>query len=609
MTDQAFLVDSFVLYKSHPAKIINIGEKIDILIDNGKRKKVRPKDIFLLHPGPIIDFDLKVENGNVEEAWDLLQGESPNIEDLAVLIFGDFSPKSAWSAWKLIEEGLYFSGSVNAIIVNNPEVLSEKIFARERKKKDLESWLSFKNNVENSELNGQDRNRLLEVEKFALNHSEGSNILRKLEIKESIEAAHKFLIDCGYWKLEKDPWPERSGIDLDVIDLKVPKSTKNDQIDLTRLEAYAIDDKSTKDPDDAISVDGDYVWVHVADVSALVSPESEIDLVARKRCSNLYLPNFTRYMLPEDITNEVALGLKPISSALSIGFLFDGKNFKDIQIFPSKVRVVRETYDSVDKKISDEPFASLLKLTSIYQKNREMRGAISLEFPEVSVKAFEDNVEVKPISKGPSHKIVTNAMIMAGEAIAIFAKNKNLPIPYVAQEEPEQIIQPKTLSEMYTYRRSLRPSRTGIKIDRHFGLGLDMYCRSTSPLRRYSDLLVHQQLRAYLTGKTPLSEEEMNDRVLQIDSLNNTVRRVERQSNTHFKLIYLLQKKHAKYEAVIIGFDDRKALVVIPELSFETKILKKADFKLDQKIKIELVDINIPFLEANFRLIDEARDN
>ena len=68
--------------------------------------------------------------------------------------------------------------------------------------------------------------------------------------------------------------------------------------DLTHLPAFAIDDEENQDPDDAVSLDGERLWVHVADVAALVAPDSEADLEARGRGANLYLPERIVNMLP-----------------------------------------------------------------------------------------------------------------------------------------------------------------------------------------------------------------------------------------------------------------------------------------------------------------------
>jgi exoribonuclease II len=101
-------------------------------------------------------------------------------------------------------------------------------------------------------------------------------------------------------------------------ELPVPALPEEERLDLTGLPAYAIDDQGNQDPDDALSLDGDRLWVHVADVAALVHPAGEIEREARARGSNLYAPEGIVNMLPAAITEGLGLGLHEVSPALSI---------------------------------------------------------------------------------------------------------------------------------------------------------------------------------------------------------------------------------------------------------------------------------------------------
>ena len=92
---------------------------------------------------------------------------------------------------------------------------------------------------------------------------------------------------------------------------------------VNHLAAYAIDDLGNQDPDDALSLEGDRLWVHIADPAALVPPDSEADLEGRARGANIYLPEQTIPMLPPQVTQILGMGLKEVSPALSFGIDFD----------------------------------------------------------------------------------------------------------------------------------------------------------------------------------------------------------------------------------------------------------------------------------------------
>ena len=99
-----------------------MGEKkIQIETGDGQVLSVRPKDVLLLHPGPVKDFSqfgghlggqLGEPDGEVKTAWELLQGESTNLAELAELVYGGFAPANAWAVWQLVADGVYFGGTM-----------------------------------------------------------------------------------------------------------------------------------------------------------------------------------------------------------------------------------------------------------------------------------------------------------------------------------------------------------------------------------------------------------------------------------------------------------------------------------------------------------------
>ena len=107
---------SLVLYKIHPAIVSAVTEKIEIRLADGKTKRVRDKDVLLLHPGPLDSLAaLDVGPPAIDEAWELLEGETVPLADLAELLFGEFSPAAAWGAWQVLQDGLYFEGDLSEI--------------------------------------------------------------------------------------------------------------------------------------------------------------------------------------------------------------------------------------------------------------------------------------------------------------------------------------------------------------------------------------------------------------------------------------------------------------------------------------------------------------
>ena len=96
---------SLVLYKNGPARVTQIGDKLEIELEDGRQLRVRPKDVSLLHPGPVRGFgELNtLSPGEIEAACELLDGESTTLPELAELIFGAYTPATAWATWRLLE--------------------------------------------------------------------------------------------------------------------------------------------------------------------------------------------------------------------------------------------------------------------------------------------------------------------------------------------------------------------------------------------------------------------------------------------------------------------------------------------------------------------------
>ncbi|WP_275098280.1 RNB domain-containing ribonuclease [Sedimenticola hydrogenitrophicus] len=594
---------SLALYKVRPARVTQVSDKIDIDLGAGKGKRVRPKDIQILHPGPLNRLEDLVElNGELAEAWELLSGEETNLEELSSLIFGDFTPATAWATWQLVEEGLYFEGSPEQIRVRSAAQVTADQQAREAKAAAEQAWTDFLARLERRVIEPRDRERLVEVERLALGASENSRILQLLGHQETPVNAHRMLVGVGYWRDDHNPFPLRQQLPCEDPRLELPALPEETRVDLTALPAFAIDDEGSEDPDDAISLEGDRLWVHVADVAALVTADSAIDREARSRAANLYLPEKIVHMLPPEITRRLALGLQPVSPALSIGMRLDATaRITDVKLCKSLVKVTRHTYDEVNQRMDSAPFAAIKALTDRFRARRLADGAATIDLPEASVRVRDGEVVIRPMQRLHSREMVTEAMVMAGEAIAGYALAQEIAVPFAIQPAPDQAETPIGLAAMYAYRRKMKPSRSRTQEGPHSGLGLTCYTRTTSPLRRYLDLVVHQQLRAHLDGRVPLSLQQIGERIAAVEPLNGAIRRAERLSNTHWKLVHLKRNPAWQGEAVVVEVADNKATLLIPELAMETKLRLRQELALDARLRIAVREVDVEDQTVWFR--------
>lgn len=604
--EQLYRQNSLVLYKNRPAIIRHIADKFEIELEDGKSLKVRAKDITLLHPGPVASLsELRPQIGEVETAWELLIGAATTLPELAELIYESYTPATAWSTWALIEDGLYFQGTPEAVTVRSPEQVEETKAARQAKLEEEKRWAAFIARAQANRIMPEDQRYLAEVEMLALGKNPKSRVMRELGYQETPETAHALLLRLNYWDHTIAPYPQRLGLAVTPLLIELPELPDETRLDLTQLPAFAIDDEGSQDPDDALSIEGNRLWVHIADVAALVQPDSPVDLEARARGANLYLPEQTIPMLPQSATQKLGLGLQDVSPALSFGLdLGPDGQVKDIEIVPSWVRVTRLSYEQVERQLNEAPFDHLYGLARTLQERRQANGGIFIDLPEVKIRVQDGQVIIRPILRLKSRDLVQEAMLITGEALARFALAEGIALPFTTQDAPEieDLPEMESLAGMFAWRRALKRSQLTTAPGPHAGLGLEIYAKATSPLRRYSDLVVHQQLRAHIIGREKLNTPDIVERIGESEAIAGSVAQAERLARKHWTLVYLMQNPDWAGKGVLV--DKRsglRGLILIPELDLEAQVHLSEDLALNSLIPVVLRQVALAQLEANFR--------
>lgn len=602
------LQNSLVLYKNGPARVAALGDKLDIELEDGRSLRVRPKDVLLLHPGPLRstrELVGDVPAGEIEAACELLDGGQTTLPELADLIYGGYTPATAWATWRLVNEGLYFQGTPEAVSVRPLAEVERERAIRQAKAAEREAWNGFLQRARAGRCAPEDAPYLQEIEEVALGQREQSRVLQALDCDPNPQSAHALLLRLRCWDGGVNPWPRRVGALLTRSEAELPALPDEPRLDLTGLPAYAIDDEGNLDPDDAISLDGDRLWVHIADAAALAPSNSPADVEARARGATLYLPETTIPMLPEAAIPRLGLGLTEISPALSFGLNLDGEGaVTDVEITPSWVRVQRLSYDQVERRLDEEPFRGLYELAERHQARRRANGAIFIDLPEVKMWVSDGRVEIKPLPRLRSRMLVTEVMVMVGEAAARFALARGLPFPFTTQEVTVDAAdrQPAGLAAMYALRRNLRPRQYSSQPGPHGSLGLEVYAQITSPLRRYLDLVAHQQLRACLRGGDPLAAQAIIERVGAAEAAAVGVRRAERLSREHWTMVYLQQHPGWRGQGVLVEKRLPRGVVLIPELALEARVKVAEDVTPDSVVPLRLTGVELPEREAYFKV-------
>ena len=301
----------------------------------------------------------------------------------------------------------------------------------------------------------------------------------------------------------------------------------------------------------------------------------------------------------------------------------DEGNARALEIVRSLVRVSRLTYGEAEDRLGQEPFCSIMAWVRKFRRAREARGAFTLDLPEARFNVSQDGrVQIEPLGRTTSRLMVQEAMIMTGQAVARWAAERSLAIPYSAQEGSAAVTElaerraallaaagedaesrSAPLSQLWAARRTLRRATRNLVPGRHAGLGLEPYCQVTSPLRRYMDMLSHHQILAALTGRDPLSIEETTRRIGQVEAVIPALRQAETLSERHWTLVYLLQNRGWTGEGVVVDQRDRTLTVVVPSLALEAEVHTRRPVELDGSIRLKVQEVKLPLLAASFSVV------
>jgi len=623
--------NSLVLYKNKPAIV---KEKTDgkfiISVQDGSQVKVRDKDIELIHPGPVKKFD-EIEPGTddgklsqmVKEAWELLSNEEDSVlslKDFAAFIFNEYTPSSAYAAYSALRDGLYFSGTIDAIVPRNKQEIETEETKRSSKQLETDERSRFldrlknrlKNPAANSLLPADDR-FIQDVEALAYAKSAKSRTMKELGLGETPEEAHALLLKTGFWTNQINPHPHRFGLSLNSAVFSRFSPPAEERLDLCRLPAFAIDSPWSGDPDDAVSIEAasyeggeDTLYVHIADPASCITPGSPVETEARERGVTLYLPEKTVRMLAQEYIPVFALGMSDKSLALTFKLAVDSNgNVKKTEVFPSIIKARRLTYEEADIEMRGDTqdaraLRALSELAARIFKRRAACGAVNIELPEVHISVEDGTVNIRRLVQYQSASMVRECMIAAGEGAGNWAAGSGLAFPYLSQEAdiPEKI--GEGMAGSFQLRRCMRPRILSVKPGKHQGLGLDIYTQVTSPLRRYTDLLAHIQIRAFLRGEKPLSADEISANLGYSEAAAAAAVHAERASNNHWLMVYLSDKKDAVFDALALENKGNRWAVMIPSLALETQVPLQRDVSPNETVKLALKSVNIPRGEAVF---------
>ncbi len=520
---------------------------------------------------------------------------------------------------------------------------------------------------------------MVEVTSWPDDHrkSPGGKVIRifdpedRHEIKmNSILSDHGFSMD----------FPEHVNKEAEDLPKKITEQEISRRRDVRPVPTFTIDPKTAKDFDDAIScrtLDNGLteVGVHIADVTHYVKPGSAMDQEAYKRSTSVYLVDRTAPMLPEMLSNELC-SLRPDEDSLTFSaiFQFDNKGkvkdrwFGKTIIHSDRRFAYEEAQEVLDKKEGDhlEDLQKVAKIARMLRADRMKKGGITFETPEFQFELDEDN---KPIAIHLKHRQETNLliedlMLLANQEVALFiAKKAKPPVPFVYRihdlpdqtklaeyslflkelgftfdhQSPDQIrasfaklnaaaLEDENLA--FAERSAVRTMAKAVYSTEnigHFGLGFDHYTHFTSPIRRYSDVMVHRILELNLAADFRAKKDDLDVRCVHISNQERKAAESERASIKFKQIEFISQYIGQTFEGYISGFIDSGIFVALREsgvegmVSFDKlsevydipenrlkAVARKSGkiYRIGDRIQVEVVEARLERAEVDFDLVE-----
>ena len=368
--------------------------------------------------------------------------------------------------------------------------------------------------------------------------------------------------------------------------------------DLTNLKTFIIDSKNPIEIDDAISLEIDNniknIWIHVSYPSKLFKYNSEIDRIAKKRSSSLYLIDKCISMLPENIIEQSNLKKNKLSETLSACIeLNEDGSIKRYKILETLIKPNYElTYEDTNEILELEPKEEyeLILLNKLLKKSfnyRKKKGAITFNNTYSKILYKNKSIELETVEITQAHKLVSEAMILMGNVTSNYLINNKIPAPYRSQKincDYKNILE-RNLNSPVKYiilKQFIGKSTISIRHDIHETLGLNSYVQSTSPLRRYLDLIVQRQIQLSINKKETLSEEIIIKEIELSNMKNKENNNIIKENKMFFLKLYFNNKNNNLYRIIFIRWiNNKKNIALVFFTDYNLEILIKLYISVD----------------------------
>lgn len=429
----------------------------------------------------------------------------------------------------------------------------------------------------------------------------------------------------------------------------IEKELKN-RIDLRETNHITIDGVDTKDIDDSIYLEklekGYKLYVSIADVSYFVKKDSFLDLSARNRGNSIYLYNKVIPMLPKRLSNDLCslnVGEDKLTFTVEIVYNNNGKVISSDcykSVINSKYKFnyveVNEILEGKSKNniLYTDMLFHMNELSKKLESERNRRGAIDFDIPEIKLNMIGNSVEsIELRNRYDAEKLIESFMIAANEEIANRLMWEEIPTVYRIHEAPDMftinelnmeltklgypIIKPEHITsskfqKLIDKTRNLNISYLVHKMvlkamqkavyspinKGHFGLASMYYLHFTSPIRRYSDLVVHRildrSLNRYMDKKEKVRLfKELKQICLHITNTEKIAQNLEIDTKNTKICEYMTRYLGDTFKAIVSGMNSSKVFVRLSNYAEATLITKNKEYIIGTEIEVLVISIDI----------------
>ncbi len=616
-------------------------------LDSGKRVKVKAANMLLKFEKPAPTQFVSAANAlsqsiELEMAWEFSPEEEFGFAELAREYFSDKASleQQAGTLFRLFEAPHYFRRAGKGRFRKAPaEVIAQALAALEKKQqvqRQIEQWV-----VELSEGRCPDaiREQLYKIlfrpdknapeYKAVVDASRATHTapLALLQQAGAIDSPYQF-----HWRrFLFENFPRGTGFAL----LEAPPI--KDELPLAPVQAFSIDDSATTEIDDALSVQGlgsgqVTLGIHIAAPGLAVHPASTIDQLGRARLSTVYMPGYKITMLPDSVVQAYTLQAGRDCPAVSLYVTLDEAT---LAIKHSQTRLERVPieanlrHDQLDSIVTaqwlEEPdfehahgdasaaalasgqraqLAFLFRLANYLKAAREVvRGKPeTFNRPDYNFRLFGNHgappdgselVQISVRKRGaPLDLIVAEAMILANSTWGSWMAELGVPAIYRSQASLAHGVK----------------VRMGTRSLPHAGIGVGSYAWSTSPLRRYTDLVNQWQIiacarhgrSAALVAPFKPKDAELFSIISAIEAAYSAYNAYQGAIERFWTLRYLQQNGIVELVASVF----KENMVRADDLPLVLPVLGARDLPRAARVRVKLGDIDEITLDVNGTVVE-----